>query len=876
MRALFAATLLLALSASAQEETPGGGASASEASVDETTEEEAKEGSEPEPSSTDAELASADPEAAEELEPVEEPDAPAEDDPSSAAAVEEFLVTARKIEILVPDSTISAVGFDPEELKAEGINDIRDLAAFTPSLEIKSAFAASNPTIFIRGVGLDDYNANAAGAVAIYQDGVYMASPAGQLFQFFDVERAEVLRGPQPTLFRNAEAGAILVNSKEPTEEFDAYLSASYGNYDYVQFEGAVGGPILPELLAGRVSASWENRDGITKNRCAAPLKPNGTKSTDPSCSLSEATKPEFLKFQHDMDEWTNDLDNWAGRGQLLLTPPVGETDMQWLANVHGGRNRSRALQFQHRGVTFPSQTNRTPIIGTGEDQGGYGDFDDDDFFAGDYNLDGPEDIDLFGANLRGSWLFGEDEYEVQSLTAYEWHDRYTLENSDAGPKYLQESEYVDTAWQLSQELSLRGHWGSLFESEIGDGEWMLGAYYLQEDLDVGNFFDSAGTGGANQHLAQEYTQKTRNLAAYARSEYRLRLGCTLIPCDFTLIGGIRYNREHKSFDTNVCEDASVEGDCVLQSLSSKTDDTWTAPSGEVSLAWDFTEDSSLYAKYSRGWKAGHINGGATTVFDIITAIPPETVDSYEGGLRSYWFDERLMLNGTFFYYDYKDLQVFILETTPPPGGYPIPKLVNADSAVVYGVELDVGAEPLPGLNLTYNFAWVESEYVDFTVTLPKKVKKPCDKQCPPQQIIVREEHVYSGNPLIASPKYSMTGSVAYTLPLPGTLFGGGLGSLTPRFSFSWQDEIFFDACAGKGSRCNFPEAFFGEKPFWVFNSTLTWRSEDERFEVMGWVHNFMDQHYKTQNFDLSEGFGVILDAYAEPRTFGITATIAF
>jgi iron complex outermembrane receptor protein len=904
------AALLLAPIAAAQEEVPGGKTPSSDSSTAATLEEPAS-GAEPEGSPTNANPASPVAEVAPDAESGAEPQASsAEDaadgstgdaaddstddsaddsvddaddsldadtdidadiDPSSPEAVEEFLVTARKIEILAPDTTISVVGFDPEDLKAEGIKDIRDLSAFTPSLEIKSAFAASNPTIFIRGVGLDDYNANAASAVAIYQDGVYMQSPAGQLFQFFDVERVEVLRGPQPTLFRNAEAGAILVNSREPTDEFDAYLTGTYGSYDLYEVEGAVGGPIVPGLLSGRVSASWGIRDGITENRCAAPLRPNGTRSTARTCNLSQTQDPANLKFQHGMEEWTNDLDAYAGRGQLLLQLPLGETDTQWLLNVHGGQNRSRALQYQHRGVSFESATSEVPVFGRG-DVSGYKD-EDGDPFAGDYNLDGPEDISLFGANLRGSWRFGdESEYELRSLTAYEWHDRFTKENSDANPKYMLESEYVDKAWQLSQELNLRGHWGSLI-GEIGDGDWIVGAYYLQETLDVGNFFDTAEVNVA-QHLSQEYTQKTRNFAAYAQSEYRFRPGCTLIPCDFTLIGGIRYNIEYKSFDTFVCETGEIL--CDRETLEGTDDARWTAPSGEVSLAWNFNEESSLYVKYSRGWKGGHFNGGATSIFDIITGVEPETVDSYEGGLRSYWFDGRLMLNATGFYYDYQNLQVFIIQQTPL--GYPIPKLVNASDAVVYGVEVDLGAQPLPGLNLTYNFAWVESEYLDFVVSFIEvdRPPKPCRACPPPPPVLITRRYNYTANPLIASPRYSMTGTVEYTLPLPGTLFGRSLGSLTPRFSFSWKDEMFFDACSGRGTRCNFPVGYFGEQPYWVYNAALTWRSEDERFELMGWVHNLLDQHYKTQNFDLSRDLGVILDAYAEPRTFGITATISF
>jgi outer membrane receptor protein involved in Fe transport len=113
-------------------------------------------------------------------------------------------------------------------------------------------------------------------------------------------------------------------------------------------------------------------------------------------------------------------------------------------------------------------------------------------------------------------------------------------------------------------------------------------------------------------------------------------------------------------------------------------------------------------------------------------------------------------------------------------------------------------------------------------------------------------------------------------VPLPGTIFSQALGTLTPRFSFSWKDDIFFDACGGTGQRCNFPAGFFGQTAFWVLNGSLTWRSESERFDVSVWVHNFLDEEYKTQNFDISRGIGIIEDAYADPRMFGLTATFSF
>jgi len=793
-------------------------------------------------------------------------------EPIQQQDIEEILIHGEAGTGIPEGAPISVMSFDAGQLQVEGIKDIRDLSNFTPALEIKSAFAASNPTIYIRGVGLDDFNANAASAVAVYQDGVYMQSPAGQLFQFYDVEGVEVLRGPQGTLYRNASAGAILLRSREPGDEFSTSVTGTYGNYDLWEAEGFLNVPIVPDVLSGRLSGTWSIRDGITKNRCAGRAGQREVNPPRPGRPIPAPCNQErgsgVRVVDPHIDDWTNDIDNWAARGQLLLNAPIGETDTEWLLNVHGGQNRSRAFQYQHTGVKLEAITEKPLAIG-GKDNYGYKDEDGGDPFKGDYNIDGPENIDLLGTNLQTIVRFGgNQDLELRNLVAYEWHDLYRLENSDGSPRFALESEYTDTAWQASDQLELRGH---IQESKYGDGDWTLGAFYLQEDLDVSNFFDQLG----DLDLFQEYTQKMWNFAVYGQMEYRLQPGCAPVSCDFTFLAGLRYNWEHKSFDTSVV--GSTNDGQERSALAGEDDALWNDWSGELSLAWNYTEDSNLYLKYAKGWKGGHFNGGAVSVFDIITGVEPEVVDSYEAGLRSSWFDARLNLNLTAFYYDYLNLQVFIIEQTPL--GYPIPKLANASDARVWGTELDMQAEPIDGLQLSLNAAWVGSEYKDFVVSFTDIYRFPRCRGCPtpdPRFIIIPRKFDYSGNTLVASPEFSATASIEYEIPLPGEIAGRGLGTLTPRFSFSWKDTMLYDACGGRGNRCNFEPGFFGQAPFWVFNASLMWSSENEMFTLTGWVHNFMDEHYKTQSFDYSRGNGIILDAYADPRTYGITATFSF
>jgi len=186
-----------------------------------------------------------------------------------AGDIEEILVTGEKQNTL-QDAPTSSTSFNTGDLQALRIGDIADLSDYTPNLEINTAFAASNPTIFIRGIGLKDYNANAAGAVAVYQDGVNINAPAIQLGQLFDLEGIDVLRGPQGSVNgRNATAGAILMRSNMPTGEFDVSASLTYGNYNDREIEAAVDIPVIEDLLSLRLSGTAQWRDGYTKNQCA-------------------------------------------------------------------------------------------------------------------------------------------------------------------------------------------------------------------------------------------------------------------------------------------------------------------------------------------------------------------------------------------------------------------------------------------------------------------------------------------------------------------------------------------------------------------------------------------------------------------------------
>jgi iron complex outermembrane receptor protein len=816
-------------------------------------------------------------------------------------ALEEIIVTAQGGKRSLQEISVSVAAFDAEYLEALGAQSIADISQFTPNLEIRSVFAASNPTLFIRGVGLRDFNANSASSVAVYNDDVYMNSPAGQLSQLFDVQQIEVLRGPQGTLYgRNASAGAIRVIARKPTGDPGGYVRSSYGRFNEIEVEGAAEMSIVPDVIAMRVAGKFHERDGTTVNRCADDKFWRGY---DRSASARSFTSQVFTqcfnvstvssplegglgwladkslpgvdgadaRIKNGLDavvppgieKRVNDIGNWAARAlvQFDVTP-----EMNWTINLHGGQNRSQARQFQiigrrvdavtgglsepesdddnYRdpdntlgfGTTFPFR----PITAGFPDEG--------DPYEGDYNNTGPENLDLFGTSLTGEMDVGD--LQLRSITAYEWNDRLVNANVDGSPFIGLEIEFENTAWQLSQEI--RGYWDG------GRGITAQGGvYYLYEDLDADNRFRFS----AINATLQQYSQKTSAGSIFGYLSWELNEF-------FTLEGGVRWNIDHKTFDIFTAGELTGGGITAIKAGSVTTRSTSltkNAPTGDISLNFRPIDDLNIYMKYSRGWKGPHINGGAlgesNTSGDagqrLIDPVDPENVNALEIGFKAMLFDNRVRLNAAGFYYDYEDLQIFQLENSA--GGAPVQKLINANDADVYGVEIEVETRPLEGwaheqlegLAVFLSFAWLESRYTDFVnTTLDFTSGSP-----------IPSTQDNSGNQLINAPRYAFTGYAQWDFPL------WDWGSLAPRFDWAFKDKVYFSPQNAEP---------VSQDAFWLLNARLAFTTPNDMVEVAGWVRNLTDEVYYADTIDLSSVQGSILYIVGDPRTYGISLTVRF
>jgi outer membrane receptor protein involved in Fe transport len=826
------------------------------------------------------------------------------------------------------DAPTSATQFDAEDLQMLGVGDISDLTLVTPNLEIRTA-GSTAPTFFIRGVGLSDFSSIASGAVAIYQDGVALNAPALQLGQLFDLENVEVLRGPQGSgAGRNASAGAIKVNSRKPTGGLNASLLASYGNYNAVDLEGAVGAPILEDILSARVAFRFSQRDGWGKNRCGGlpPLQermddyelgnPDTTwdrefcdetlglvRNPDWQVGDPQVDKNfrEFSDVPGGLETDVNDVGTWAVRGLLRFQPD--KADMDWLLIAHGGR----LDQLSELGQVVGTKSTWGTDVGfpTGETGRGYRDPDiaavadrlqadclltnpdaeacseqvntlmareiaenlDSHPKDGDYNRTGDTTLDTWGVSLSGEIGLG-DNIRLTTITAFDSYDRFRDEDYDFTPETIFEDITVDDGWQVFQQFSFTGE---IEEYPFG---WEAGGYTLVEQLTSSSDFFTGPLprtqGGAeilyDSNETQRFSQDMWSFGIYAGFNWEFL-------DDFRLEGGVRYNWEKKDFSLALNEGRPTGG---------QIDDSevWQAPTGTISLIYQARDDVSVYWKYSRGWKGGQFNASTIQLDTPTPPANPETIDAWEIGMNGYLFDGRLGLSAALFYYKYDQYQVFIVEDNL--GAFPQLQVINANEAQVYGAEFEARYEPLADLvpeafdqlSVGVRLGWLESEFLDFTNSQLRQLSTGRPPNPPnPRTLPVTMD--FSGNQLINAPRFKLSLEAQWSFLL------GSLGTITPRYDGAWSDDIFFDATEGRGSpnaegTTVLPEFAVGQPAFWLHNLSLQYRTPNEDVELTAWVRNLTDKEYATFAFDAT-GFGnLVVNYVGEPRTFGLSLAFYF
>ena len=733
--------------------------------------------------------------------------------------IEEIVVTAQKREENLQETPVSVTAFTSEAIEALGFRQSVDITAQTPNFSVGYPNGDTGvPAPFIRGVGLNDFGVLNQGPIAAYTDEVYISSNAAQIFQLLDVQRVEVLRGPQGTLYgRNATGGAVNFVSHKPTREWDGWFRAGYGSWDMTKFEGAVGGP-LGDRTAFRAAFLKTDSDGWMENKLTG-------------------------NDQQGIDELA-----WRVLVETELTDSVNV-----LLNVRGGKTESDAVQYRHLGL-LDGEGNPcdTPDIRAGRciDSFGYSEEAPyttlsgvdvpatPDFDEGNFDFEDTNDTEFWGVSLTLDWTLGD--YQLTSITAYDDMEDFRPEETDVSPNNTLTGELAVDQETFSQEIRVA------WEGERYN--WIIGAYYLNDEATDNTAFDilrdfrpftigddencSASAGNPGGFCPEQFVFKTKSGTEQEITSFALFFDSSIQLADrWKLSAGLRYTDEEIEHQSFFFYDEPAEGFPAQPGFPDEADNDFTNYSGRVVLDFQVSEDLLLYGGATSGFKAG----GIQSTSDGIAPYDEEELLSYEVGFKSTMADGRLRFNGSAFFYDYSDLQVFAFVIVD---GIGFSTISNAADAEIYGAEFEVQWLPVDNLFVNIGVGVLDTEYEDFVIPSGD----------------------FSGNEITMSPELTVNGLIQYDFSL------GDAGTLTLQTDFNYQDEVWFDAL-------NNP--LLSEDDYWLWNARVSWTSADERWEVAAFGRNLGDEEYMVYAFDLSF-FGFNEEMLGTPTSYGIDATFRF
>ena len=612
----------------------------------------------------------------------------------------------------VPSSVTSLSGELLEVLNSGG-QDVRQLAGRVPSLNIESSFGRAFPRFYLRGLGNGDFDLNASQPVSLVFDDVVQENPILKGFPIFDLERIEVLRGPQGTLFgRNSPAGVIKFESAKPGRKFEGYGAVSLGRFSSVNAEGAVNVP-LSDTAAVRVSLQSQNRDDWAKN----------TNARGPT--------QEF--------EGYNDH---AARVQLLLSP---SKDFSALLNVHGRDLDGSARLFRANIIT--PKTNDL-VAG---------------FDPAKVSYDGinQQKLSSSGASARLRWQFGD--MALVSITGYEHVKVFSRGDIDggfgasflgagnSGPGFIpfdaESADGLPKHRQLTQELRLES-------TGKGPLSWIGGLYYFDETIAIDSInYSSIGGNVQNGYATQN--QKNKANALFGSVNYEMSPS-------FRVRGGLRYTNDKKDFVADRFQ-APPFSPTFIGRRTANTDASNT--SFDVSGTWVLDNATNVYARAATGFRAPSIQG-RLLFGDTLSVAKSENVTSIEAGIKADLMDRRARVAASVFQYRMKDQQL-----TAVGGAANFNQLVNAARTSGQGFELDFQAlltdQLLVSLSGSYNKTQIKDKNLRVDAcgsgcTVLDPITSPINpaigKFAPTVSI--------DGNPLPQSPKWVLNFNARYNIPM--------------------------------------------------------------------------------------------------------------
>lgn len=699
------------------------------------------------------------------------------DDTASPA---EIIVTAQKRQQSVQDVAAAITAISADTIEQRGVTSASNLQFIVPSTQIGNLLGQTAVTI--RGVGLNE----GAPGVAIHVDGVYQARPSmGDMLQI-DIERVEVLRGPQGTLYgRNANGGVVNFITRAPTGQFEGYALASYGNYNEARLQGMINVPITDKVRA-RAVVDWNKRgDGFVKN-----IVPGG-QDLDKAETISGRGRIDLMPTEDFKIELKGEFLNSDGPSQYFTLHNVPTPLALYLNPALASATYSFA----------PWRTSANDPVNTRR---------------------------RYGA-LSAIATLNLGHVSLKSITGYSHLSDRSLADDDGIDisMFPVRRDYISRSF--SQEFNVS------YSSQLVDA--VTGAFYLNDKLDhtldyalkegvAVTLLPDNGLPPGSQLLFRVPSYKTEVKAVFA--------DVTLHPSErLSLIAGVRYSEEtqHQTQQNNITFGPSAPiYTCPLRTNDAK----FTSTTPRFGARYEVTDDASIYATYSKGFKAGGFN-----LYACDNPFNPEKLTSYEGGLKLRLLDRTLTLNISAFQYDYTDLQISQV--------IGLARFIkNAAAAKVKGVEVETAWRPDNHWTLDANLSALDAKYTHFS---------NIDGLAPD-----KGTQVLDGKRLNQSPQFSSNFGVSYrTTP-------GDLGAFTFRVDVSQRSRLYFREFNGP---------LDVQQPYGLLNAAVIWDSPGQRLRVRAYGNNLTNKAYIAQ-MSSSDNFGARFVSWGAPRQYGVEVKAAF
>lgn len=737
----------------------------------------------------------------------------------------EIVVTAQKRAESLQEVPISITPLPAEALEKARLDSPADLTSMVPNLQMQNTVGDETPIYALRGVSMSDFSLNQASPVATYYDEVYKGNFALFGVSMFDLERIEVLRGPQGTLYgKNTTGGAINFIARKPGFETDGYLTVGYGNYNRIEAAGAFQ-TALSETFAARVAFTYTKADGWFEN-----LYQNGpdmNAKDEYGARLTLLYKPgddlEFvLRAATSLQQMTNYgiyADPYEELGCIGAGVYTAFHELYPASNPNVDDCRTGMGTRQITSEFTPDRKNRTNSV-----------------------------------SLTVNWKLS-DAFTLTSVSSWDEGKLRIPEDSDGSYLAVLQSDYDDKVDQIAQDLRLDG--------TIGDFKFIVGGYYNREkvynsttlrlftDIDVNGdgVFDNVDCqvgidlGLLGCQVRNAFDQTKESIAAYTDMSYA-------VSPKVTLRGGIRYTRDDgKQYNmtsnifgtdevflgnlipgpppvTNLGASCTASGETTAQCEFSENKVT-----GKLGL--DYTTDGGqlLYVSASRGYRAGAFNAQAFFQPGDLSVAKPETVDAIEAGFKTRLADNRVTFNGAVFHYTYKNQQ--ILNTDPETFAQ---TLVNLPESRIQGAEFELTARPVPSLTLTAGLGLLDTEVKGGTVSGVS----------------------VDGTRLASAPSVSFAGAIDWRA------FANDSYTTTLHLDGTYSTRQYFD-----------PWNKLSQDSYGLLNARVDFRFAEDRWGVALWGKNLADKFYFTNRIDLPS-FGYLYEHIGNPRTYGITLDYRF